>query len=267
MKKLCGVRRDEADVVSRQTAHDAREERGKDKNGDLIARNIHPDDLRGHLRAAQCAQRATERRVDQILARPDAEQQNAGKQPVPASFAEHFNAEERQRGHGHAVGASGVAPLILDDDGDDDAQSQRRHRQIMTAQTEDRRGDRRGQKCGADGSGAQRDDRRAGKTRGQDCRSIGPDAEKTGVSETDLAGEPHQQIERQYDDRVDRHAIDDIEIVRVRQEPWQRQQNSAEHEEAGIRARHTRSVTLAPNTPRGLKNRTMKIIKNGTASL
>src|SRR5450631_4062105 len=103
--------------------------------------------------------------------------------------------------------------------------------------------------------------------RGQDGRCVSPDAEETGMSETYLAGEADQQIEPQHDDRVDRHAIGDIEIVGVREQQRERQQNSGEDEETVMDARHTRSVALAPNRARGKKNRTTKISRNGAASL
>ena len=103
--------------------------------------------------------------------------------------------------------------------------------------------------------------------RRQNRRRVGSDAEESGMSETDLAGEAHQQIEPQHDDGVDRHAVGDIEIVGVREQQREHQQDGGERKQTGVPACHTRSVSLAPNRPRGMKNRTMKISRKGAASL
>ena len=97
--------------------------------------------------------------------------------------------------------------------------------------------------------------------------SIGADTEEGGVTETDLAGKADQKIEPKRENGVDRHAIDDVEIEGIGQKERQDGEDRRKDQQAYVGALHTRSVSLAPNRPRGMTNRTSRMSTKGVASL
>ncbi|MPM66227.1 hypothetical protein SDC9_113134 [bioreactor metagenome] len=155
MEEIGVGRADETDVVRRDAAHDAGREGRHDEDRSLVAGDVDADHLRRHFGAVQRAQGPTEGRVDQVLRSPDGDHQQHGDHPVPLAVVADLDAEQRHRRHRHAVRAAGPLRLVAQRDVDDDAQPERRHRQVMPLQLEDRPRHQRRQQCRGDGAGEQ----------------------------------------------------------------------------------------------------------------
>ena len=81
MEEVGQVGRDEADVMRGDAAHQAGKDGRHHEDRHLVAHHIDADDLRGHFRAVQRAQRAAERRIDQVERGPDADRQQQRAPP------------------------------------------------------------------------------------------------------------------------------------------------------------------------------------------
>jgi len=137
-----------------------------------------------------------------------------------ATSAYHARSPERgaeggERRHAHPVGAAGEAVLGGDDDRDDDSQAERRHREVVAFQAQDRAADRVGERRRERGRGGERRERRPAVARGEDRRAVGAHAEEARVAERDLAGVADQQVQADGDDRVQPDQDRDFVVVIV----------------------------------------------------
>ena len=217
----------------------------------------------------QRAQGAAEGRVDQVQRGPDRDHQQRGNDPVPLLVARQFEAEQAHRRHRHAVRPARPLRFVTQRNVDDDAQTQRRHRQIVALELEDRAGDQRRQNAGGQRTGAHGQQRMPAEMRRQHGRRVGADAEEAGMAKADLAGKADQQVEAEDDDGVDRHADRQIGVVTVGRNEGHDGQDQRNDEDAfgGRLHDYTRSVDLPPNRPRGMKKRMKRMSTKGIASL
>jgi len=218
----------------------------------------------------QRTQGAAEGRVDQVERGPDRDRQQQRDNPVPLLVAGQLEAEQAHRRYRHAIRPAGPLRFVAQRDADDDAETERRHRQVVALELEDRPGDQRGEDAGGDGAGAHGEQRMPAEVRRQHGRGVGTDAEEAGVAQADLAGEADQEIQTEDDHGVDRHAHGEIKIEAVGQHERQHQQDGNDQIEAVVDIffhAYTRSVDLPPNRPRGMKKRMNRINTKGIASL
>jgi len=89
------------------------------------------------------------------------------------------------------------------------------------------------------------------------------------MTQADLTGVAEQQIQADHDYGIHGDPDCDVEQEAVRPRERERGQNGDKDDEAevGSEERHTRSVTLAPSSPRGMKMNTKRINTKAIASL
>ena len=103
--------RDEADVVRADRAGDAGHHRRQHEHAHLEPGGVDAGDARGDLGTVDRLQRAADRRIDQVQRQPGHQQQQHGRHHVPAGFAGHRQAGQRERRHRHAIRARrSIAP-------------------------------------------------------------------------------------------------------------------------------------------------------------
>ena len=223
-----------------------------------MARNARPVGLSIRLTATQRAER----------------RRDAGD-PVPGLRAARRASRTDQPRHRHAVRAAGPARLVGEHHRDEQAQAERRDRQIVALQPQDRPPDHEGEQRRQTHAAEQRRPGRHAEMRRPDRDRIGADAEEAGMAEADLAGEAHQQVEAEHRERVDEDQRCDAQIesataANQRQRPprWRRRritQRIGARDEAPHD--HTRSTLRWPNRPCGMANRTARMTRKATASL
>ena len=251
-------------------AHQAGKHRGQHEDGDLVADHVHTHHAGGDLRAVQRTQGAAEGGVDEVEGCPHAHRQQDRHHPVPVLVTVEFEAEQAEGRYRHAVGAAGPLGLVAQGDVEDDAQAEGGHGQVIPLQLEDRPGHQRGQQAGGCSAGPHGQQRMPAEVGGQHRRSVGSDAQETGVAQADLAGKADQQVEAEDDDRVDGHADRQVHVEAVGQHQRQQRKNRDDDVQPEVGAFlhvYTRSVTRAPNRPRGMKKRMKRISTKGIASL
>jgi|GEM_PF-7063001 len=177
-----------------------------------------------------------------------------------------------KRRHDHPVGAAGELVLGVDDDGNDIAESQRRHGQVVPFQPQDRPGDGESEQTDEDGTKQHGQKRRPTEKRREDRRGIGAESEEPGMTETDLTGVSDQQIQANADDPGEAGSNGDVVIEVVGQHQWQtgddgREDDQSADARAGKPGNHTRSVPPRPSKPWGMKNSTRRISTKAMASL
>src|SRR5262245_1273022 len=108
---------------------------------------------------------------------------------------------------------------------------------------------------------------------GTDGDRIGADAEKAGVTQADLPGEAHQQIEAERRQRENEHQRGDAVVIGRRKQQRQNDDDCRDGHERGQPVRdecvhaHTRSTRPRPNRPCGIARSTARITRKATASL
>ena len=253
-------------------ARDAGNDGRQHEHAHLEARRVDTHHAGRHFRTVDRLQRAADGRIDQVQRQPGDEQQQHGAHQVPRFFTGDFQAGDTESRHADAIGAARPLRLVVDDDGNDDAQAQGRHGQGMALELQDGTRQQQGQQARGDGPGAQGGQRRPAIVRGQHGRRIRAQAIEARVAQADLARVAHQQVQADDDDGVqgdaDRHVI----VERIAEEQGQDGQHEGQHQQAAVaraceKVAHTRSEFLAPNKPCGRKNRINRISTNGTASL
>ena len=222
-------RRDEPAVVRRQPAGHRGEHCRHDEDQQLVACTVDAGDLRGDFGGVHRAKRAADRRIDQVGGDPHRSQQASTRQPVPCPFTLNHDAKQRQRRHLHAVRTAGEAVFGCDHDRHDDAQAQRRHREVVALESQDRTADHEGNQRDTRRRRDQRRERRPAVARGEQRRAVRAQAEEAGVPEADLPGVADEQVEADADDGVQRDQ--DRNVVEVVVGDHQRQQRDDEREQ------------------------------------
>ena len=216
--------------MGKQRADQRGDDGGDHKDQGLYPGGVNADHRRADLGPMHGAERPAKRAVHDVLRGPDSEQQQPGHHPVPA-----FLASQREAQHGEILSQDKpVRParepdLRLQHNGDDDADPQRRHGQIMALQFQDRSGDHERQHPDRGGGDQHRAERRPAIGAGENGRPISPQAEKPGMPQRDLAGKPDEQVQAHRRDRVKAAQDQDIEIKRIRRQKGQDDQNDRQH--------------------------------------
>ena len=165
-----------------------------------------PSDLGADLRAVQRAQRAPGRRLDQVQRQPHRQQQRA-RRPSSTSVRSPCSAQPNSDSAGTAMpsGPPVMLSSVDEHDRDDDAQAERRHRQVVALQPQvgppDHEREQRDRRRGWPAATAQL---RPAVARAQDRRAVAAEREEARMAEADLPGVADQQVQADADDRVQR---------------------------------------------------------------
>ena len=132
-------------------------------------------------------------------------------------------ARERDRDAREARGTAGEWLGLVQNDVDDDAEAQGGHGQIITPELQGRDADEQGGAARDDQAGQQRQPGVDPVSGGEDAGGIGPQPEKGGVAQGDLAGVAQQQVESHHQQGMDADEIEQGEIVFIVQADGQGQ--------------------------------------------
>src|SRR5262249_39557758 len=126
------------------------------------------------------------------------------------------------------------------------------HRQVVAAQPQGRQADQdAGQRREEDGGGQA--DRVGVAGQRQERRGVGADAEEGGVAEVEEPGEADHQVQRDREDRVDRHHGQEVgdhsfgsAAARVPKRPWGRTSSTATRMAYAMASCHTAGRSQTP---------------------
>ena len=191
-EKIKGRRVDKIHVVGIKTAGQRGQNGGIDENDDLVFGNIDPHGAGGRFTGVNCAQGAPGRRLDQ----PDGKQKG-GQHHGPHQVVVLFNGIElkSQKAHcrntDHSVRSAGPFDFFPKDDIDNDPKRKGGHGQIITPQAQGRSTHHQCHRGGRNHSKKHAHPRVQTEADRKDAGDIGPDSEKGGMSQGDLAGISH----------------------------------------------------------------------------
>src|ERR1017187_1296185 len=167
----------------------------------------------------------------------------------------HAPAEKRQRGDVHAIRTTRPARLVGEHDGDEQSESERRDGEIVSFELENRPAHRESDRAREYRADEQAQPRRRAKMDWADGDGIRADTEKAGMTQADLTGKAHEQVEAHDRQRENENKRADPIIVRRRKEQrqdnndgcdqYRRQQTNFEQRAQA----HTRSTLTRPNKP------------------
>src|SRR5450631_2924893 len=181
--------------------------------------------------------------------------------------------EKRQRGDVHAIRTARPACLVGQHDGDEQSESERRDGEIVSFELENRPAHRESYRAREYGADEQAQPRRRAEMDWADGDGIRADTEKAGMTQADLTGKAHEQIEAHDRQRENENKRTDPIVIRRREERRQdnddcsdqyRRQQSRFEQRAHA---HTRSTLDRPNRPCGMTTKTTRMIRKATASL
>ncbi len=197
---------DEALLVREQAAGDGAEHRGEHEHPGLRAGGVDTHHLGRELRAVHGAQCPARPRVDDVEGEPDDGEHDGRHDPVPVQVGLDAPAEQAQAGDPRQpVRTAGECHRLHHDDVHDDAEAERRHRQVVALEPKDGAGDQpRDQEH--DRHAGQHPEPRAQAVAGrEDGGAVRAQAEEGGMTERDLARVADQQVQADCQYHVEAH--------------------------------------------------------------
>ena len=176
-------------------------------------------------------------------------------------------ADRRRRDAGHPIAAVGHRRPVDEHQLRDNAEADRRQRQVMPGKAQARPSEPETDQPAEDRRHRHRGQHRPAPVHGHVSRRVGADPEECRLRQGQLAGKAEQNPEAQYGDRVDAGDVGDVEeIVRVHDQR-NAQQHDQQHRQAEPPApAHAFSPTRSPNSPCGRTTSTTIRITNAIAS-
>lgn len=232
-----GLRINVAEVVGVETAGHRREDRREDEHGDFLPAHVHSQGRGGYLVFGQGGQTPAYPAPHQIEAESQGHQGEGPNQIVKLEVAVEGQAADGQgRYPGKAAGAAGDRVPLYEDAVHDIVEPQGGHGQVMADEPQGGNPDDQGHP--GHGRGGE-DHGRPGRHLvggGQDGRAVGPQAEKRGMSQGDLAGETDKQVKSQDNDDVQADEVEDAQVIGVAHDQGRKGQEDGQtpHHQAGV---------------------------------